>query len=262
MALVRNPNSPTNKTISSENANIEFRAFALPDEPEKEIFKDVDVLIHCAYDFVVSSWDEINRVNVEGGLKLFRAAREAGVKRIIFISTMSAFEGCKSLYGKAKLKLEQESASLGVQPVRPGLVYGDSPGGMVGALNGLLKLPVIPLVGMGNQILYLIEENNLGELLRYLSVDANTSQNVIIGAHERGFRFKDILKILAARLGKKPVFIPIPWVFLWAPLKILELLGVKMRTRSDSLISLINQDAEPNFSETRKAGMKFKDFSK
>jgi nucleoside-diphosphate-sugar epimerase len=58
-------------------------------------------LVHCAYDFKPVKWDDIYRVNVAGTEKLLRAAREAGVRNLIYISSISAFEGCQSLYGQA-----------------------------------------------------------------------------------------------------------------------------------------------------------------
>src|SRR5947209_14457548 len=39
----------------------------------------------------------IRATNVVGSEKLFRAARQANVARLIYISSISAFEGCRSL---------------------------------------------------------------------------------------------------------------------------------------------------------------------
>src|SRR5262245_20353540 len=53
-------------------------------------------LVHCAYDFKALSWPDIQAVNVAGSEKLFRAAREAKVERLIYISSISAYETCRS----------------------------------------------------------------------------------------------------------------------------------------------------------------------
>ena len=65
--------------------------FSLGKDVNANALRGIDVLIHCAYDFSVTKWEDINKINVEGSLKLFQAAKKAGVKKIIFISTMAAY---------------------------------------------------------------------------------------------------------------------------------------------------------------------------
>lgn len=221
----------------------------------------VDALVHCAYDFGLTSWRDIFEHNVKGSIRLLETARAEGVRRMVFISTMSAFEGCRSLYGKAKLEVEREALRLGATIVRPGLVYGDSPGAMVGALVKAIELsPIVPLVG-GNQILYPAHEEDVAELVgRILSGDASDIRGPVIAASERGMTLREILATLAARRRKKIWLVPIPWRIHWALLKSLETMGLRPRFRSDSVVSLVNQDARPDFTETRKAKVKFRDF--
>src|SRR5438552_795989 len=55
-------------------------------------------VIHAAYDFASPGWREIQMRNVEGSRLVFRSAAEAGIAKIIFVSSMAAFAGCRSLY--------------------------------------------------------------------------------------------------------------------------------------------------------------------
>src|SRR2546423_1287959 len=80
-----------------------------------------DALVHCAYDFTAVTRDEIWATNVRGAEKLFDAAARAGIAKLVCISTISAFEGCKSLYGQAKLEIERIAARHGALVIRPGL---------------------------------------------------------------------------------------------------------------------------------------------
>src|SRR5437899_1902044 len=84
--------------------------FALGKPVDRGVLEGADVLVHCAWDFTPKSWAEVKRIDVEGSLDLFAVAREAGVGRIIYISSMSAFEGTKSNYGRAKLAIEKQAA--------------------------------------------------------------------------------------------------------------------------------------------------------
>src|SRR5206468_10991476 len=72
--------------------------------------RKVSVLVHAAWDFSALTAADIHRVNVEGSARLFQLAREAGVRRIVLISSISAFNGARSLYGRAKLEVEADAA--------------------------------------------------------------------------------------------------------------------------------------------------------
>ena len=101
--------------------------FHLGEELAPDLFRSLHIsaLVHCAYDFHPVKRAEIRRVNVEGSRKLLVAAQAGGVERMAVMSSISAFKGCRSLYGQAKLEIEAAAASFGALVVRSGLVYGD-----------------------------------------------------------------------------------------------------------------------------------------
>ena len=143
------------EVVHKNTGNQDAFKFSLGEVMAPEAFNNVTTLIHCAYDMKAVTWEEIYKKNICGSRLLFRQAVDCGVKKIILISTISAFEQTKSLYGKAKLLIEEEVLNIGGVVVRPGLVYGDRLDGMVGKLNALLiKFTLIPIVGR-NQIMYL-----------------------------------------------------------------------------------------------------------
>ena len=76
--------------------------------------------MHCAYDFSLLRREDINHVNVAGSERLFAAAHEAGIGTLVYTSSISAFEGCRSLYGKAKLEIERRAGAYGALVIRPG----------------------------------------------------------------------------------------------------------------------------------------------
>src|SRR5690349_7039557 len=56
-----------------------------------EALRSANALIHTAYDLSLTSPADIGRVNVAGTRRLLEAAQEAGVARVIVLSSMSAF---------------------------------------------------------------------------------------------------------------------------------------------------------------------------
>lgn len=208
----------------------------------------VDALVHCAWDFRLRKWEEIERVNVRGSVSLMEAARAAGVRSGVFISSLSCFPGCKSLYGRGKLAVEAEAARLGYTIVRPGLVYGARPGGMMGALEkAIKKSPVIPLIGDGCYPQYPVHEEDLAELVFALCQDGGPPREAVAAASGEAIPFRALLQRIGARHGRRPLFVPVPWRLILAGLKAAEALGLNPPFRADSLVGFVFQNPLPDF---------------
>ncbi len=200
----------------------------------------IDGLVHCAWDFSARSAGEIQRVNVEGSRRLLHAASEAGVERIVFVSTLSAFPGCRSLYGRAKLAVEATVRSLGGQVIRPGLVWGPEPAGLYGALTRIAQLRVLPMIG-GSKRLHLSHEDDVAALVGALLAGERLEQPVV-AADLEPLSLEEILGRIA---GRRPLLIPIPWRLAWLGVRTLELAGLRPAFRSDSVVSLVSLDETP-----------------
>jgi len=238
-----------NGRISAGGA--EARRYELGDAFPADLV-DVGALVHAAYDFKATTWKEILSKNVEGTDRLFDSARRAGVARLLFISSMSAFTGCRSLYGRAKLLSEAHLESLGGLSLRPGLIHDASqPGGMVGKLQRLASLsPILPIPGSGRDILYFTHQEDLCRIAeRYCSGIELGPDNVLIAANSTPWMFKHILREIAHRQNRTLICVPTPWQIPWLALRSLELLGINLPLKSDSLLSLLNQNRNPSFKE-------------
>jgi nucleoside-diphosphate-sugar epimerase len=232
-------------------------AFQLGADLTPSALTGVTALIHCAYDFQPLRWDEIRAVNVEGSRKVFAAARTAGVGKIICISSISAFDGCRSLYGRAKLEIEAIAHEHGALNLRPGLVYGSGPGGMFGKLAAQIRgSSVIPMIGDGSQIQFLVHNEDLSAFLeKFAGGKIPAAPRLLTAAHEQPWPFKQLLLEIARRLDKKVTFVPLPWRMIWAGLKSAELCGLRLNFRSDSLVSLMHQNPRPDFGPNAAAGL-------
>jgi nucleoside-diphosphate-sugar epimerase len=238
--------------------------FQLGDDISPQLLSGTSALVHCAYDFGPVRWSEIVSVNVDGSRKILEAAKEARIPKIVFISSISAFDGCRSMYGKAKLEIEKIALECGAMVVRPGLVYGSGPGGMFGKLSAQIKnSSIIPMIGSGSQIQFLVHEDDLCSFIeRYASGAANVHPRVLTAAHEQPWPFKQLLLEIAKALDRNPKFIPLPWRFVWLGLKSAELCGVRLNFRSDSLVSLMYQNASPDFSVNAEVGLNCRAFDR
>jgi nucleoside-diphosphate-sugar epimerase len=236
--------------------------FRLGQEVEPSLFKGAQALVHCAYDFEPRRWEEIAAINVNGSQKLLTAARAAGVRQVVFISSLSAFAGCRSLYGRAKMEIEGFARSTGAFVIRPGLVYSDNPGGMFGRLVCQVRSArFVPIIWGGRQVQYLLHDEDLGQVVQGC-LDGRVPAGVepITVAHERGWELKEILAQIARALGKRVRFLPVPWQLAWLGLKGLELAGARPSFRSDSLLSMVYQNPCPSFALMRSLGFQCRTF--
>ncbi|HXF09965.1 MAG TPA: NAD-dependent epimerase/dehydratase family protein [Desulfuromonadaceae bacterium] len=237
--------------------------FQLGQPVSPQLLSGIGTLVHCAYDFQPLRWDEIKAVNVEGSRKILEAARTAGIPKLIYISSISAYAGCRSLYGRAKLEIEKIAADNGALVVRPGLVYGSGPGGMFGKLaEQVRKSSVIPLIGDGSQIQYLVHNEDLSSFLeRYASGQVTApGAGPFTAAHPQPWPFKELLREMGRAMGRRPKFVPLPWRLVWLGLKTAETAGLRLNFRSDSLVSLMYQNPAPDFAGNAAVGLACRPF--
>lgn len=138
-----------------------------------------DALIHCALDHLPGHYrggegddpDRFRRANLDGSIALFRAARDAGIGRVVFLSsravygpqppgiavTETAEPHPDTLYGAVKLAAEQALAGLACDAftpvsIRATGVYGPAPAGRAHKWTGLFRdflrgMPIAPRCG-------------------------------------------------------------------------------------------------------------------
>jgi nucleoside-diphosphate-sugar epimerase len=236
--------------------------FSLDQGLEAGALKGVEALVHCAYDFGPGSWEEIYQRNVVGTRNLLEAAKDSGVKKIITISSISAYAGCRSLYGKAKLEIEEVTRAAGGAALRPGLIYGGSNRGMYGRLRKQVQAgrPVPLLVG-STCAQYLVRVEDLcGVIEAILSDKVPMPGEIWTVAHDRSWPLRELLETIALAEGKTIRFVPVPWQFVWFGLRCLESIGMKLGFKSDSVRSLAYQNPNPDFSGVEKSGLRVREF--
>lgn len=237
--------------------------FRLGQSVDPEKLKGAQALIHCAYDLEARTWSEIHETNVAGSQRLFEAARSARIGSMVLVSSISAFPGCRSMYGRSKLLTEQFARDQGGLVLRPGLIYGDTPGGMFGRLVQQARVShFIPIPWGGRQTQYMVHQDDLGAVIEAaLQGQIPGGTDPITVAHARGWELQDLLGAIAHELGSNPKFIPVPWQLAWAGLKTLEAAGIRPAFRSDSLLSMVYQAPKPSFELLARLGLKCRPFS-
>lgn len=235
-----------------------FKAFDLT-HPDMPSLQGVDVLVHTAY-FFDTSKKEYEAINIHGTEGLFRRAAHDGVKNAIFISTLSAHQAACSRYGRTKYQLELslKQSFTNVTVIRPGLVFTSPLRGITAAMDTFVqKLPVVPLIGSGKQLIYPCHLNELARLIAGLGDQPYKNAKPIIAAAEQAVTFRELVQYLAKQRQRKVMLLPIPFFSLLLLLKTVEFCKLSIGLRSDSLLGLQYADPQVDFSETRAVGAVF-----
>jgi NADH dehydrogenase len=248
-----------------QNRRFSYVPFELGAASNPMALEGANALVHVAYDFSHTRWRDIARVNVNGSCRLFTDAREAGVERIVCISTVAAFPGARSKYGRAKLEIERMALDVGAAIVRPGLVWGPEGAAMFGSLaRAVERLPIVPLVVPDDLGVTAVHEEDLALLLeRLLERWPDGSGKLFVAASERTLTFGGLLRSLSAKSGHSRPLVGIPWPVAWLGLRAIEALGARPPFPSDRLLSLATTDREPLAHDTGHAeryGVEFRPY--
>lgn len=218
-------------------AGLDWRPYELGEIPPANLLRDVEVVVHCAYDLSLTRERDILRVNVEGTHRLVQATVAAGA-RFVLISSMSAYPGTRQIYGRAKLAAESAVLAAGGTVVRLGLVYGDEGDGMIGALQRLVRLPITPVIGR-NAHQFTVHITDMVRAVLRLALGPEIGREPVGLAHPCPVRFEDLLMTLAHRTGASLRPVHLPWTAAYRAMRVAEALRVPLPLRADSILGLM-----------------------
>jgi nucleoside-diphosphate-sugar epimerase len=225
--LLRRPTSLPTNTASAVIGDI-----ARPQNMSAAL-QDVDAVIHSAGLAHAMSGvpeDDYRVINTEATINLARAARRAGAKRFIFLSSIRAQCGPAAdqvlteatepaptdAYGRSKLEAERGLAELDIDWVslRATLVYGSGVKGTMAELMRLARSPwPLPLGSLRAQRSLLAVENLLAAVETVLATPQPLRRPLIV-ADPQAVTVADMIAAMRRGLGRRPNVFGIPSAFL------------------------------------------------
>lgn len=232
--------------------------------------RQCSVFVHCAglahvlKDKRRAALNEFRDVNVDLTLALARSAAAAGVKRFVFVSSIGvngltsgpeAFtpEGPanpQTPYSISKFEAEQglqaisEETGIEIVVVRPPLVYGADAPGNFGVLMAMLRQGwPLPLGAVTKNRRSYVALPNLVDLLLTVCDHPAAANQVFLVSDGEDLSTTDLLRRLAAAMGRPEHLWPVPSAWLW--------LGAKILARQD-LAQRLLADLRVDISKTRR----------
>jgi NADH dehydrogenase len=147
---------------------------------------------------------------VENTLTLFRAAREAGVVRIVHVSITNPSEDSPLEYFRGKAVLERALAESGMSHaiLRPTVLFGDEDI-LINNIAWLLRrLPVFGVFGSGEYRLQPIFVDDLAELA--VAQGASRTTTIIDAIGPETFTFRQLVGTIGEVIGKPRPIVSVP----------------------------------------------------
>ncbi|HMI55543.1 MAG TPA: NAD-dependent epimerase/dehydratase family protein [Gemmatimonadaceae bacterium] len=178
-------------------------------------------------------------VNVEGTRTIVREAERCRVGRFIFVSSLGAEAGT-SPYHRSKRRAEEivRGFAGGWIILRPGNVYGPGDEVISLLLTMVRTLPVIPVIGSGDDKFQPIWVDDLAAALSECVRRPDLHGRVLEIAGEEKVSINEIIEQLSEITGRNPARIPIPSFLASAGITIGNLLGVKLPVTESQLTML------------------------
>ena len=154
----------------------------------REIMQGCVYVFHTAVSY--GGWDEQHRVNVEGTRCVMEAAADAGVERVVHVSSMACYGYDRSglltedfavepmphePYNASKVKAEYAVREVGAQRglsysiIRPGLIYGPRSGQWTDMMFQVAKMRPLMWIGDGSGTAYPIHVDDVVDMMLVLA---------------------------------------------------------------------------------------------
>jgi len=182
----------------------------------QERLHNIDAVVNCVGVLQDTRKDDAVRIHGDATIALFQACQEAGVRRIVHISAISAEEDVASRYAQSKAKSDAVLAALDLDwvIVKPSLVIGRGAFGGTALMRGLAGLPfVLPLPGPATERFQPIAADDLARGIAKLAAGEGPVRTTLFACGPQAVSVRDILQTLRAWLGFPParaMTMPVP----------------------------------------------------
>lgn len=215
----------------------------------------VDIVIHLAQRAHAGPDPALLAAEPETVAALARAVGMAGTRRLVLVSSVKVMGEAtapgrafrpddepqpEDAYGRAKLAGERAARTAAMEAgielvvIRPPLVYGPGVKANFAALVRLAAsgLP-LPFAALGNRRSFIFRDN-LVDLLTVAAIHPNAAGMTLLARDDRDFSTPELIRILAAGLGREARLFPAPPA-LFAALRPLPAIGPRLARLTGSL---------------------------
>lgn len=194
----------------------------------------VDAVIHAAGRVAVSGdWDLFDATNVRGTQNVVDSARDAGVARVVHVSSPSVAHSGQSLvgapagpadpvrtrghYAKSKAQAElialgADSSSMSVVAIRPHLIWGPGDTQLVGRIIERARSGRLVIVGSGASLIDTIYVDNAADaLIAALDGAPDLGGRALVVTNGQPRPYREMMSRIVTAAGLEPPRLKVPY---------------------------------------------------
>lgn len=147
------------------------------------------------------------RVHVEGSVNVLEAARAAGVRRYLHMSALGTRPEARSRYHQTKWAAEEavRASALDWTIFRPSVIYGRGDGFVSMLARMVKRLPVVPVIGTGQQRLQPIPVEQVAEAFARALARPQTEKQTYEAGGPDIVTMVELLDMIAGAMGRRRV---------------------------------------------------------
>jgi len=213
----------------------------------------VDGVVNTVSLYVEHGRETFWSVHVEAAAQVARAARRAGVKRLVHLSGIGASASSASRYIRSRGEGEEavQAAFPGAVIVRPAVMFARDDEFLTTILRLLRRLPAYPLFGDGRTRLQPVYVGDVTAAIAHVLRLSETPNPVYELAGPRVYSYTELLQSIAREARLRPVLMRVPFTAWYALASLAEMLPRPSLTRNQVELMQVDTTASdrPGFRE-------------
>jgi uncharacterized protein YbjT (DUF2867 family) len=189
--------------------------------------------------------DTFHSVHVEAATRIARAARRAGVKRLVHLSGIGADPASRSPYIRSRGEGEAavQAAFPGAVVVRPAVMFAPDDAFLTTIVRLLRSSPAYPLFGDGRTRLQPVYADDVAAAIAQILRQTPRPYPIYELAGPRIYSYEELLRTVARTAGLRPALVRIPFAFWGAAAGLAEMLPHPPLTRNQVELMQIDTTA-------------------
>jgi uncharacterized protein YbjT (DUF2867 family) len=232
-----------------EDGGIEKIAANANDERSAEAaIVGADGVVNAISLYVEHGRDTFHSVHVEAAARIARAARQAGIKRLVHLSGIGADAAAPSPYIRSRGEGEAavQTAFPGAVIIRPAVVFAPDDAFLTTILRLLRSLPAYPIFGDGRTRLQPVYADDVAAAIAQVLRQSQKPYPLYELAGPRVYSYEELLRAIARIAGLRPVLMRMPFALWDALAGLAEMLPQPPLTRNQVELMQIDSTAAEN----------------
>lgn len=178
--------------------------------------RGIDTIVHTAFitaDHKQSAANQYEKTNVQGTANLIKAAKQAGVRRIIELSGLGTRPDKPGSYMQGRYLAEKmlKDSGLDWTIIEPSVLFGKNAPFIKGLTDLIRTTPVVPLIGGGKVMFQPIHvEDVVTVIIKVLEEPERTKNKTYIIGGPEYYSFTQVIDALLETMHKNRIKVPAP----------------------------------------------------